>query len=112
MRNVVIAPTSGLVRDPAQQLLPDGVKDPIDAIRIQRKVGQIIPPSAKKGPDGVKTKEYHNLRVIHAGNDYANKTNDEFFSRDEMFERHPQAFVSLPVMDATNNRHIKGMNNT
>jgi len=61
---LIIAPTRGVERDPAQKEINDVIKDQTDAVNLEKKYDPQLPKGTSKAPEDMELKRYHDMRPI------------------------------------------------
>jgi hypothetical protein len=110
---LIIAPTHTYKRGANRKEINDTIKDYSDARRTSQKLNTIIPKGAIHTIAECKTaKIYLDPRPIETMEEHQKQKSELMYEMDDLYAHHPMTNVSLPVMDGTNNKFIKGMSNT
>ena len=107
MRNVVIAPTHGYYRDPAQVQINDTIKNSDDAIIIKENLRKEIPKWVYDKAGNPVPKRYHDMKAIHI----LNKKNDDRIREDfesDLKYSHINGVAFPDVGDSANLKHWRG----
>lgn len=116
--NIIIAPTHGYTRDPAQKEINDHIKNQTDAVNLEQKIpGNIVPKTTYSSiPRETENKQYHDLRPIHLGaanadlaarRDFAEKENTKFINGvafPEVGQRANECYTRLKSGDCMQNK--------
>ena len=107
---LIIAPTSGYVRDPAQKQINDSIKDQTDAVNVKQKIDKLIPDPTDKSPRDATTTTYHDMRSIHLGGERADKKARAQYFREEADRDKLKTDYPTSGDNNQNLRHIQGLN--
>jgi len=109
---LIIAPTGGIERDPAQKEINDVIKDQTDAVNLEKKYDPQLPKGTSKAPEDMELKRYHDMRPIRE----AVPRQDEnmrklFFAKEELKDINGVAFPQTEDNER-NLRHWRGLGQT